>query len=228
LINAYGDIYKSLSEADKLLFHVYLYETIGIDNDITFNTIVSKDLLNVWIESQNEFRGEYSGYRSDENEDMQNAFAASLLNVALPSQVKFTSQVEYDRLYDLWISSSSMFHSINPALRKNIQIQCTFPNFFSEIIVNIIDINNLQLHHGLEVRRHGVKDSNIYFDIKYTIWGYCISNNFIHDNVENMNCFFLNAELDACDLNGWILQSFTYTSDIYSFIIDKIDNNMIT
>lgn len=226
LIKAYGDIYKSLSEADKSLFNVYLYDTIGIGDDTTFNKTASADLLNMWIESKKVFREESSGYRldEDEDEDMKNAVAASLLDDNLPSQVELRSQVEYNRLYNLWIRSSSIFHSINPTLRKNIQIQYTFPNFFSEIIVNIIDINNQQLHHGLEVRRHDFKDSNIYFDIKYIIWDYCIKRGLIHDNAENRNCFFLNAELDACDLNGWILQSFTHISDIYTFIMGQIDN----
>jgi len=206
LINTYGDDYEFLPECDKSLFSVYLYDTIGINDDGEFNNTEGKEnLLNIWIGSQ------------EDSDDIQTAVAASLLG----TQNKCTSQVEYD----LWLRSSSLIRSIHPDIqKKSIEIQCTFPNFFSGIISNTIDINNLQLHNGLEVRRHGFKESNIYFDIKYTIWMYCIKNNLIHDNVENRNCFFLNAELDACDLNGWIIQSFTHTSDIYSFIIDKIGN----
>uniref|UniRef100_A0A6C0I109 ubiquitinyl hydrolase 1 n=1 Tax=viral metagenome TaxID=1070528 RepID=A0A6C0I109_9ZZZZ len=219
----YGSNYTNLSDEEKTAFILYLSD-LSITNDEIFNNFENNaKLLDSWRAGQQLSRN-YSdeGWPrnySDEDNELQSTLAASLKEdlEQWPLQNATTANLKGDftKLYNLWRNSPS---ANQHCLR--IEIKFTFPNFFSNIITDSIDISNLEVGE--------ITDSHIYFDIKYNIWKHCTINNFV-DSTETSytESFYHNAILDACDINGWVIQSFNPNNvgnGIYTFINAQIAN----
>lgn len=115
------------------------------------------------------------------------------------------AKVTLHPLYAEWLESKSRINQME-LIRRNKglmyesrslrHIQIAFPNFSDIASTTIIDIMD--------------SPNNIYFNIKYAIWVWCVDRGGIaeDDTLSYMNCYFSNGTLDACDRNGWTLDTF--------------------
>uniref|UniRef100_A0A6C0I0F0 Uncharacterized protein n=1 Tax=viral metagenome TaxID=1070528 RepID=A0A6C0I0F0_9ZZZZ len=113
------------------------------------------------------------------------------------------NRVAIHPLYEAWSCSESPSKQME-LIRRNEgfidergglrYIRIAFPNFSDTSSTTIIDISE--------------DPNNIYFNIKYAIWVWCVDSKKINDTPNNKNSYFCYGDLDACDKNGWTLDTF--------------------
>jgi hypothetical protein len=222
LLDNIYDNYKTLSDTQRTLFTKYLFN-IGITNDDKFlDTPHRENLLNLWLHEEGSAGTRIEWSNRGKDSDLQNAIIASIKD-----KQSIKKEDLYEKIYDSWLGSSTLLYRSGEQLKENIQIKIIFPNFFNDIISISIDINNgfnipLGFFSNTDIESISIADLYIYFDIKQIIWQYCAERSLIEfDNESNRNLFFHDTILDACDLNGWSIQSFVsgmVGNGLYEFI----------